>query len=148
MKPEITSKVIKQVGSVAFGAFIFVVLLWVLVRLHDTTEWLACVLGLSMGWPVGILLSPYQTEQTIFKEYGRVVAAFVTGFLVSKADRVFEVWIERNRGHALFDEQLASRWMVGLTSFMLAMVVTYVVRKYFRWGPNAQRPEDDNRPLA
>jgi hypothetical protein len=135
-----TSQIIKIVGSFVFAAIISSILLCVLCGLGDRMAWLACAIGLSVGWPVGILLSPYQSEQNVFREYGKVVAAFVTGFLVSKADRVFELWIERSRGHVLFDEQLAYRWMIGLTSSMLALVVTYVARKYVRFGPNAEPP--------
>ena len=103
---------------------------------------LACALGLSIGWGGGILLAPYQSERAVFKEYSKLVAAFLTGFVVSKADRVFELWIEKNKDHTLFEEQLGLRLMIGLTSFMLALVTTYVARKYLRFGPDAERPSE------
>jgi len=137
MNLEITSKRIKIFGSYALAGIIAIILFVLLWSMGDRMAWLAVALGMSIGWPIGVLLSPYQSEQTVFKEYGKIALAFITGFLVSKGDRVFDSWIDRNKGHALFDEQLAARWMMGLAGFMLAMVLTYVTRKYVRFGPGA-----------
>jgi hypothetical protein len=93
-----------------------------------------------LGWAAGILLAPYQSERISFQDYAKLLAAFATGFIVSKADRTFEVWIDQAKTRQLFDEQLSFRLMVFGASFMVAMVTTYVGRKYFRFGPDAEKP--------
>lgn len=112
-------------------------MLCVLIVMNDRLAWVSCALGLSIGWGIGILTAPYQSEQTVFKEYSRILAAFVTGFLVSKADRIFELWIDKSKA-AGFEEQLWMRLMVGLTGFVLAVVTTYVARRYLSFGPGAE----------
>jgi hypothetical protein len=99
--------------------------------------WLAVLDFLSAGL-AGYCFPLIRPKRAVFHEYGKVAVAFITGFLLSKVDRVFELWIERSRGHDLFCDQLVARWAIAIASFLLAMTVTYVVRKYVRFGPNAE----------
>jgi hypothetical protein len=138
----VTSKRIKQVGSVAFGLVIAGILVCVLIRLKDSLAWLSVAFGLVVGWSVGILLSPYQSEQDRFKEYLRLSAAFLTGYAVSKADRIFELLIDPARGPLLFQPIVAHRVLLCLISFFLAMVLTYVSRKYLSFGPGSEQPQN------
>ena len=55
-------------------------------------------LGLAVGWAAGILAAPYESERRRFKKIGGVVAAFITGFAVSKVDSIFALWIDPARG--------------------------------------------------
>ena len=134
-----TSRNIKIAGSFLFAVIVAGILVYVLKATNDRLAWLSCALGLSIGWGAGILATPYQSEKSVFKEYSRLLAAFVTGFIVSKADRIFELWIDRSKEHG-FEEQPWSRLMIGLAAFVLALVTTYVARKYVSFGPGAENP--------
>jgi len=75
----VTSKEIKLVGSFIFAALVAVILAVVLFAQKDLLAWLCTSLGLAAGWGTGILLAPYQSEQSRFKEYAKVVSVFITG---------------------------------------------------------------------
>jgi hypothetical protein len=136
----LTSKVFKQGGSLAFAILIFGILLCVLIHLRDSLAWLTFALGLAAGWAAGLLLAPYQSEQVRFREYAKLVSVFITGYAVSKVDRLFELWFDPAHGPLLLNSIIAHRMLICITSFLLAAVTTYVVRKYFSWGPDSEQP--------
>ncbi len=135
-----TSKTLKQAGSSVITIVIGVIIGYVLFRLGDLLAWLSCALGLSAGWAVGILAAPYQSELSRFREYLKFVSVFITGYLVSKVDRVFELWVDPEHGPLLLHTIVVHRILICITSFLLAAVSTYVGRKYFSWGQGSERP--------
>ena len=104
-----TSKTIKLAGSFAFGLLIAGILLCVLIHLRDSLAWLSAALGLAAGWAAGILFAPYQSEQDRFREYIKLFSAFITGYLISKVDRLFELWFDLAHGPLLLDSIIAHR---------------------------------------
>ncbi len=77
---------------------IALLLLVVLICLNDLMALTSIALGLAVGWAAGILAAPYESERRRFKKIGGVVAAFITGFAVSKVDSIFALWIDPARG--------------------------------------------------
>lgn len=136
----VTSKKIKLTASFTFAALIAVILAWVLIVQKDLLAWLATSLGLAAGWGTGILLAPYQSEQQRFKDYAKIIAGFLSGYLVSKLDRLFEMWFNTEYGPLALRPSFAFRMMAGITGFLLAAVSTYVARKYISFGPSAEQP--------
>ncbi len=135
-----TSKIIKVAGSYLFAVIIASILLRIAWVLKDSLAWLSMAFGLAAGWAVGILLAPYQSEQDRFREYVKVASAFITGYGVSKLDRLFELWLDPARGLVILSQPFAHRVLICITSFLLAAVFTYVNRKYLSFGPNAEQP--------
>jgi hypothetical protein len=135
-----TSKKIKLTGSFTFAALVAVILAWVLIVQKDLLAWLCTSLGLAAGWGTGILLAPYQSEQSRFKEYAKVISVFITGYLVGKMDRLFQLWFDPEYGPLALRSIFAFRVMAGITGFLLAAVSTYVARKYVSFGPGAEQP--------
>lgn len=133
-----TSRVIKLVFSFIFAGLVSAILICVLFCLHDGLAWLCMALGFAAGWASGILLSPYESEQARFKDFTKLVSAFVTGYLVSKLDRLFEVWLDPTRGSIMLNEVFAYRALICITSFLLAAISTYIGRKYVSFGPGAE----------
>jgi hypothetical protein len=88
----------KLSGSLVFAVLIAGILLCVLVHLRDSLAWLSTALGLAAGWATGVLLAPYESERDRFKEYAKVVSGFITGYAVSKLDRLFDLWFDADRG--------------------------------------------------
>jgi hypothetical protein len=123
-------------------------MLGVLLHLCDSLAWLSAASGLASGWAIGILLSPYQSEKDRFKEYLRLSAAFLTGYIVSKADRIFELLIDPSRGPLLLQPIVAHRILLFATALLLGTVITYVFRKYLSFGPNSEQPPKPNSPTA
>ena len=105
--------------------------------------WTSTALGLAVGWAAGILAAPYESEQRPFEKIGGVVAAFITGFALSKVDSIFELWIDPARGPMILERAFAYRVLLFATSFILAAVVTYVGRKYVSVGPDAETPKPE-----
>jgi hypothetical protein len=138
----VTSKSIKVGASIAFGAVIFVILLWTLICLKDSLAWLCFATGLASGWAAGILLAPYQSEQDRFREYVKIVSSFLAGYVVSKVDRLFELGIDPVHGSPLLTDRFAHRILIAVCSFPLAAVLTYVGRKYVSFGPEAEHPQN------
>jgi hypothetical protein len=132
----VTSKIIKLTGSYVFGVIVALILLRTAWILNDSLAWLSLALGLAAGWAAGILLAPYQSERDRFREYVKIASAFITGYGVSKLDRLFELWLDPNRGLVILSQAFAHRVLICVTSFLLAAVCTYISRKYLSFGPN------------
>ncbi|HWY23264.1 MAG TPA: hypothetical protein VNX26_18700 [Candidatus Acidoferrum sp.] len=135
-----TSKNLKLAGSFVFAVIVGLMLSVVLWHAWDLLALLSSALGLASGWAAGILLAPYQSEQDRFREYVKLASAFITGYGVSKLDRLFELWTDPSRGSLILTRTFAVRVLVCITSFLLAAVTTYVSRKYISFGPNAEQP--------
>jgi hypothetical protein len=125
------------VTAVVIAAAIYAGLLWFAMHYSDASRSpiliLAGLLGASLGWVVGLLVSPYnEGEQSAFGEYGKLIYGFLSGYLLSKFDPVI--------ARAL-TEGVDSSWVVigcfGLTSFLVAVPVTYITRRYWRRASTA-----------
>lgn len=135
----LTSRQLKLVGSFVFAVLISGILVCVLIHLRDLLAWLFSAFGLASGWAVGILASPYQSEQQRFKEYAKLAAAFVTGWAVTKIDRLFELSFDLTRGPLILNPVVGSRVLLGFSCFFLAATATYVARKYVSFGPGSEQ---------
>jgi len=82
----------------------------------------------ATGWLTGILVSPYDAKEgRAFPKYATAASAFVSGYLVSKLDRVLE---EVLKPEILFSDVVAFRVLSGVAAFAVATVITYVYRAY------------------
>jgi hypothetical protein len=136
---DLTSKNLKWAGSLVSALLIAGILLGVLIHLKDSLAWLSTALGLTAGWAAGLLLAPYESEQERFREYAKLVSVFITGYLVSKIDRLIELWFNPEHGPILLRPLVVHRLLLCITSFLLAAVWTYVARKYFSFGPGSEQ---------
>jgi FtsH-binding integral membrane protein len=137
---HMTSKSLKLVTSFTFAVLVAFILLCVLINLKDASAWLCSAFGLATGWAAGFLLAPYQSEQQRFKEYVKFISVFISGYLVSKLDRLFDLWFDPEHGPLLLRSIVAQRMLICATSFVMAAVTTYVARKYVSFGPGAEQP--------
>ena len=86
------------------------------------------LLGLVIGWVVGHIVSPYNSqEKEVFSGYIKAVAAFVSGYILSKADKLIDRIIDPSY---FFNNDVIFRSMTLFTSAIVAMVITFVHRKY------------------
>lgn len=86
------------------------------------------ILGTSVGWLIGTVISPYDTkEQGDFSAYAKAVSAFVTGYLVAKVDKIIEHLFSPT---FLSAPEAAFRMVLFLSAVLIAMLVTFINRRY------------------
>lgn len=90
---------------------------------------LLCVFGALLGWTVGMFFSPFTKEDAArFQFLGKTIAAFASGYVLSKFDALISTLI---KGAGEHPEKVP--WeRVGLfgSSFLLAAIVVFVSRAY------------------
>ena len=89
---------------------------------------LIVVLGLALGWLLGMLLSPYSdTEEKKFTEYAKAFGVFASGYLVGKVDKVIEALFQPD---FILDSIHGFRVMSFLAALVISLVFTFVFRRY------------------
>jgi hypothetical protein len=102
-------------------------LLWIW---HDPDAILYSILGASLGWCAGMLVAPFPHEKTMFVEYSKAVSGFLSGFLVAKVDKVWEVITDEKHRELLFDPVVQRRTAIGLTCFFIIGAAVFKIRSY------------------
>ena len=116
------------------GLPLFGTLLWAVIsggRSGDQIRWLAGMAGMAAGAVIAILASPKKPESDEFPEYARIASGFVTGFLVSKADRLFDYLAadpSSGRTSPILDPSVQIRLLVGISCFLLSLILIFAVR--------------------
>lgn len=116
--------------SAAITCTVIIFLVFVSKDWHNA---LACVPGALLGWLMGVLLSPYADEKALFSGYAKSAAAFATGFLVSKVDRVFELFMAKNTTDhppLILIETVWQPFIFGFSSLLLVLIYTFTCRHY------------------
>ena len=108
-----------------------------LSKWRDDIAWLSAALGAASGWVVGTFISPYgRDEGEQFGNFGKLASAFLTGFLLTKVDRLFDLTFP-----LLSDERFIRRLMVGMSCFLVAMIIVFIARRYYPIEENKAGPE-------
>ena len=85
-------------------------------------------LGFSVGWVIGILISPYDTEESKrFSVLTKAVGVFASGYLVGKIDKLVERLFNPD---FVLDSIHGFRIIAFLTAAIVAMLVTFIYRWY------------------
>jgi hypothetical protein len=125
-------------GTILFSnifAGIFVVILialaWRLGASDNSSplNFLICLLGATLGWAVGILLTPYTAgEQQQFASLLQAATAFATGYLFSKFDPLLERYLKQDQLPGVAVMQRAALFVVA---FLLSTTLVFVNRQYY-----------------
>ncbi len=125
----------KIVGSSASALILFVALCILAFIVGDTKlsvalNFAVLVFGASLGWIVGIVVSPYsRTEQQQFTALSKALAAFASGYLVGKLDKLLEKLLDPSFA---LESVNGFRLLAFVSGFAIAMVLTFVYRQYAR----------------
>ncbi|MEH2537199.1 MULTISPECIES: hypothetical protein [unclassified Bradyrhizobium] len=93
---------------------------------------LLVITGALTGWVVGMLMAPVsKSEAKHFPEYGKAISTFAAGYLVAKADKLFDLYFKD--GSAI-DELLIGRLAMFVSAFAVGALSTYVWRMYVSSG--------------
>jgi hypothetical protein len=127
----------KRIGLIVVALAITVIVSGVLVFLcfkmvatpQDSYLNLTIVLAsVCVGWLLGTFISPETTsEQSRFMTYGKAVSAFVSGYLVSKLDKVVEMILSPQ---TLAVPVASFRLAASVAAVISALLVTYILRAY------------------
>lgn len=118
------------ISSIVISAA-FAAILWLATRVkkdpYDVPINLALViLGGSVGWVIGIFLTPYDGNQLItFGKYASFVSLFVSGYLVGKIDNTIAYLLKPEN---LFTPIIGFRTTATLASVLLGLLITVVIR--------------------
>jgi hypothetical protein len=88
--------------------------------------------GSGTGWLIGIFISPYSdNEKSSFKSYITAAQGFITGFIVSKIDKVFELVIQDLKENPAAQQIILVRVSFFVTCCVFIAIFTYVTRNYW-----------------
>jgi len=90
------------------------------------------IAGGLIGWVVGMLITPVSPkEQAVFSDAGKALSTFVTGYLVAKIDRIFDIATKQDENvNGLF----VGRLLMFVSMFALGVLATFVWRSYVHLG--------------
>jgi hypothetical protein len=84
--------------------------------------------GGSIGWILGIFITPTSAdEKSNFSQYGKTITSFITGFLLAKIEKIFDL-IVKERGD--LSDVFVLRSLLFIVSFALGILCTFIWRSY------------------
>jgi hypothetical protein len=102
-----------------------------LIAWWDGVSTLSALVGIAVGWSAGILLAPYDNEEKRFQKLSKSVAGFVSGYLVAKSDRVFDLVVEKSgSGPLILNPYFARAIWMGVGCMIIAGLIVFVGRTY------------------
>ena len=135
----------KTIIGLLSGVVMFLFLLWAAHVVHGgvmrpafALTFVLALFGVSLGWLVGLLASPYDnTELQRFAKYAGVLATFLTGYVAAKLDPVVEQALAKYPINV--DDVTALRLTVFATSAIVGTIASYSYREYlFRPKPRSE----------
>jgi hypothetical protein len=124
---------IKEQGAVigyALCIAAFVCLVWVCFSFGSSPQLniLFLLSGGSIGWILGIFITPTSAdEKSNFSQYGKTITSFITGFLLAKIEKIFDLII-KERGD--LSDVFVLRSLLLIVSFALGILCTFIWRSY------------------
>lgn len=122
---------------------------WYVTALFLVWHWssadlvLAMLFGTAAGWAAGVLLAPYEEEERRFKNISKVVSGIIGGYLLGKADRVYDLLTDKDKsGDTLIlqNPMILRVIVLALGCFIVASLAVFVARTYWVVGrPNPRR---------
>ncbi|QDK81224.1 hypothetical protein EXU85_22485 [Spirosoma sp. KCTC 42546] len=108
-------------------------------------NWLISLLGVLIGWIIGILATPYDSlESQKFLTIGQSISVFLSGYVISKLDRFFEASLYQD------GNPKKESWIrLGLftVSFLLTLIIVFVNRSYFDYDAKSKKIESKVKKL-
>ncbi|MDM3852813.1 MAG: hypothetical protein PT119_23225 [Aphanizomenon gracile PMC627.10] len=134
MKKDYSDLIVVSVGTaIGLGLLMIMAFTWPTDSPGERYILFLCGLfGSGLGWLIGIFVSPYTTtERSSFKTYATLAQGFLTGFLVSKVDKVFELVIQDLSNNPAVQEKFLVRASFFASSSIFMAIFTYITRTYW-----------------
>jgi hypothetical protein len=126
-------KTLKENGAIigyVLCGLVFFGLGWICFSSNGTPQLniLFLFLGSSIGWILGILITPKSESETVrFSEYSKIISSFTTGFLLAKLEKIFEILVKEQSD---LSDVFVVRSIVLVVSFVLGLLCTFIWRSY------------------
>jgi hypothetical protein len=121
----------KLISTGIFGVVIGLVLITITISFDQGNKpltYLICTFGFILGWIAAIYTTPYDKNEKIqLNGIAKVVGTFLSGYILSKSDKVFEVIVSPT---FIFNPLEGGRVLFFLSYFGLAWIVVFVYRQY------------------
>jgi hypothetical protein len=92
--------------------------------------YLICIFGYILGWIVAIISTPMNTtDQSDISKFSKLVGTFLSGYLLSKFDKLFEAVFDTN---TLFTTINGPRLLLFGSCFGLTFILVFYYRRY-KW---------------
>jgi len=90
------------------------------------------IVGLLIGWIVGVALTPYSPEEKYqFSTYTKAIGVFATGYVAAKIDRIFE-YLASPDNIFVSNTQTGLRLLIFIASAFLALITVFTHRQYIQ----------------
>jgi len=134
---------VKVIIGYVLGAGAFITLCFACFKLagKDDIGWLNLVLlifGGLLGWVIGILVTPDESQKLQFKTFGQAISTFLSGFIVAKIDRWYEKSLDTS-GLPAFG--VGPIFIFG-SGFLLGLLFTFIGRTYGKEKTEVQAGKD------
>lgn len=88
------------------------------------------IVGLLIGWMVGVALTPYsQEEKYQFSTYTKAIGVFASGYVAAKIDRIFE-YLASPDNIFVSNTQTGLRLLIFIAAAFLALITVFTHRQY------------------
>jgi len=122
-------QVITFIVAVAAAIFLFTLVEKIESNPEDSpTTYLICIFGAILGWFVAILVSPYgKNDGDKLDKFSKIVGAFLSGYILSKLDNLFEVIMDpKNMLETLYGQRI----LLFVCFFIVMWIVVFSFRVY------------------
>ena len=125
----------KELRGVFAAVAVFLLLIGLAFVMHLSPKYsefalsaIVAVTGLTLGWLLGFLASPYTTaEEKRFARYAATISAFFSGYLLSKIEPWLTAVVEAGKGG---NRVIAARVLIFVGCATVGAISMYVYRLY------------------
>jgi hypothetical protein len=112
------------IGALALAGDFFCA--WYISPEKAPVDYLLLIAGGTLGWLVGLLLSPAPHEKQEFQEWGKSIFTFLSGFITCKfLDPMADIIVHGKLTRVWLGEAL-----VFIDAFLICMLMVFVERRY------------------
>ena len=98
---------------------------------------LLVIVGMLMGWVIGIAITPYSSEEIdMFSSYMRAISTFVGGYVLAKADDLIKGVFTQS----FFTFEHTVGVLLTISAFLEGLLIAFVYRRYI-----VQEEEEEKR---
>jgi hypothetical protein len=94
---------------------------------HVTLNYLLVMLGGVVGFTMGMLISPYGAEKRQFSVIAKTASAFLSGFVLAKADKLFD---EATKDPGVIDAAFVGRVSLFAVAAVITGLLAFLTRAY------------------
>jgi uncharacterized YccA/Bax inhibitor family protein len=123
------------VSTVAILTIAIILLISSYFQHHDNFLYalIISLFGAILGWLFAMLVTPYgATDKAGFQTFSKIIGSFITGYVLSKLDKVIEIFINTQKYQ---NEIIFERIILFISFFLLFWILVFNYRTYVLIDP-------------